>query len=78
MQSKADVLLYNTREMKSQGNYIAERLLTSEYCQGWRFQTRWAGYRVSDDTYEPVKVFVHADGKLNELFVEFCLAGAAR
>ena len=34
MQNKADVMLYNTREMKSQGNYIVERLLKAEYRQG--------------------------------------------
>ena len=43
MPNKANIPLYNTREMKSQGNYIVERLLKAEYRQGWRFLTQWAG-----------------------------------
>ena len=74
VQNEADIPLHNTREMKSQGNYIVERLFKAEYRQGWRSLAQWAGYPVSDTTWEPVKAFVHADGKLNEVFVEFCLA----
>ena len=77
VQNEADIPLYNTPEMKSQSNYIVERLLKAEYRQGWRFLTQWAGYPVSDVIWGPVKAFVPADKKLNELFVEFCLPGAA-
>ena len=40
VQNEADIPLYNTREMKSQGNYIVERLFKAEYRQGWRFLTQ--------------------------------------
>ena len=66
VQNKAGIPLYNTREMKSQGNYIMEQLLKAAYRQGWRFLTQWAGYPVSDATWEPVKAFVHANEKLNK------------
>ena len=77
-QNEADIPLYNTREMKSQGNYIVVWLLKAEYRQGWSLLTQWAGDPVSDATWEPVKALGHADGRLNELFVEFCLAGAPK
>ena len=64
--------------MKSQGNYLMEQHLKAEYRQGWRFLTQWAGYPVTDATWEPMKAFVHADGTLKELFVELCLAGAPK
>ena len=76
VQNEADIPLYSTREMQSQGNYILEQLLEAEYRPGWRFLRQWAGYPVSDANWEPVKAFVHGHGKLNEIFVEFCLAGA--
>ena len=76
MQNEADVPLYNTREMKSHGNDIVQQLLKAENRQCWRFLTQWAGYPVSDTTSQPVKAFVHADGKLNKLLIQFCLAGA--
>ena len=78
VQNESHIPLYNMREMKSQGNYTVERLLKLEYPQGWSLLTQWAGYPVSDATWEPVKAFVHADGKLNELFVEFCLAAVPK
>ena len=69
---------FNVKEMKKQGNYLVEKLLKADYRQGWRFLTLWKGYPVSDATWEPVKAFVHEDGKLNELFVEFWLRGSPK
>ena len=60
---EADIPLYDTPQMRSQGNYIAERLHKSEYRQGLRL---WAGYPVSDPTWKPMKGFVHAQGKLTK------------
>ena len=66
VQHEGDIPLYNTHEMKSQGQCIVERLLKAEYRQGWRFVTQWAGYPVFDATWEPVKAFVRALGRQAE------------
>ena len=77
-QNGANILLYNTREMKSQGNYIVERFLKAEYRQGWRYLTRWAWYSICNATWVPMTAFFHAHIKLNELYIEFCLDGALK
>ena len=74
-QNEADIQSYNMREMKSPGNNIVVRRVKAEYRQGSRFLTQWVQYPVFEATWEQVKVFVHADGRLNKAFVEFCYGG---
>ena len=38
----------------------------------------WEGYGTSEGTWEPVRAFVHDDGKLNHGLVDYCLAHAPR
>ena len=53
-------------------------MLRGQYRQGWRFLTKWEGYGTSESTWEPVRAFVHDDGKLDHVFVDYCLAHALR
>ena len=52
--------------------FLVDKILKAKFKQGWRFLTQWEGYPVSASTWEPIKSFVLPDGKLNEVFVEFC------
>ena len=69
---------YNQIEMERIGAYHVEQILRGQYRQGWRFLTKWEGYGTSESTWEPVRAFVHDDGKLNHVFVDYCLAHAPR
>ena len=64
--------------MERVGAYHVEQILRGQYRQGWRFLTKWEGYGTSESTWEPVRAFVHDDGKLNHVFVDCCLAHAPR
>ena len=44
----------------------------------WCFLTKWEGYGTSEGTWELVRAFVHDNGKLNHVFVDYCLAHAPR
>ena len=74
VKSKAYVTLYTTREKKSDSNYIVEQHVKAKYRQASRFMAQLVGYPASDVTWKPMKAFVHADRKLNELFVQVSFA----
>ena len=76
--NEQDIPFYNQTEMERIGAYHVEQILRGQYRQGWRFLTRWEGYGTSESTWEPVRAFVHDDGKLNHVFVDYCLAHAPR
>ena len=76
--NEQDIPFYNQTEMEIIGAYRVEQILRGQYRQGWRFLTKWEGYGTSESTWEPVRAFVHDDGKLNLVFVDYCLAYAPR
>ena len=76
--NEQDIPFYNQTEMERIGAYHVEQILRGQYRQGWRFLKKWEGYGTSDSTWEPVRAFVHDDGKLNHVFVDYCLAHAPR
>ena len=76
--NEQDIPFYNQNEMERIGAYHVEQILRGQYRQGWRFLTKWEGYGTSKSTWEPVRAFVHDDGKLNHVFVDYCLAHAPR
>ena len=74
--NEQDIPFYNQTEMERIGAYQVEQILRGQYGQGWRLLTKWEGYGTSESTWEPVRAFVHDDGKLNHVFVDYCLAHA--
>ena len=76
--NEQDIPFYNQTEMERIGAYHFEQILRGQYRQGWCFLTKWEGYGTSEGTAEPVRAFVHDDGKLNHVFVDYCLAHAPR
>ena len=74
--NEQDRPFYNQTEMERIGAYHVEQILGGQYRQGWRFLTNWEGYGTSESTWEPVRAFVHDDGKLNQFFMDYCLAHA--
>ena len=76
--NEQDIRLYNQTEMGRIGACHVEQILRGRYRQGWRFLTKWQGYGTSESTWEPVRAFVHDDGKLNHVFVDYCPAHAPR
>ena len=78
MANEQDIPFYNQAEMERIGAYHVEKILKGQYRQGWRFLTKWEGYGTSESTSEPVRAFVHDDGKLNHIFLDYCLAHAPR
>ena len=76
--NEQDITFYNETKMERIGAYHVEQILRGQYSQGWRFLTKWEGYGTSESTWEPVRAFVHEDGKLNHVFVDYCLAHAPR
>ena len=58
--------------MRSQGFYTVQRVIKSQYKQGWRFLTQWEGYSGKELTWEPIGAFVLGDGRINDKFVDFC------
>ena len=69
---------YKQAEMERIGAYHVEHMLRGQYRQGWHFLTKGEGYGTSESTWKPVAAFVHDDGKLNHVFVDYCLAHAPR
>ena len=76
--NEQDIPFYNQTEMERIGAYHVEQILRAQYRQGWRFLTKWEGYGTSESPWVPVRAFVHGDGKLNHVFVGYCLAHAPR
>ena len=76
--NEQDRQFYDQTETEGIGVYHIELILRRQYRQGWRFLTNWEGYGTSESTWEPVRAFVHDDGKLNHVFVDYCLAHAPR
>ena len=72
--NEQDIPFYNQIEMERSGAYHVEQILRGQYRQSSRFLTKWEGYGTSESTWEPVRAFVHDDGKLNHVFVDYCLA----
>ena len=68
--NEQDIPFYNQTEMERIGAYHGEHILTGQYRQGWRFLMKWEGYGTSESTWEPVRAFLHDDGKLNRVFVD--------
>ena len=65
-----DIPFYNQTEIGRIRASHVERILRGQYRQGWRFLTKWEGYGTSESTWEPVRAFVHDDGKLNHVFLD--------
>ena len=78
MANEQDIPSYNQTEMERIGAHHVEQILRGQYRQGSRFLTKWEGYGTSKSTWEPVRAFVHEDGKLNHVLVDYCLAHAPR
>ena len=76
--NEPDIPFYNQTERERIWTYHVEQILRGQYRQGWRFLTKWEGYGTSESTLEPVRAFVHDDGKLNHVFVDYCLTHAPR
>ena len=76
--NEQDIPFYNQTEMERNGAYLVDQILRGQYRQGWRFLTKLEGYGRSESTWEPVRAFMHDDGKLNHVFVDYCLAHAPR
>ena len=76
--NEQDIPFCNQTEMERIGAYHVKQILRGQYRQGWRFLTKREGYGTSESTWEPVCAFVHDDGKLNHVFVDYCLAHAPR
>jgi hypothetical protein len=60
-------------EAQEEGFYHVESILKHKYRKGWFFLTKWENWSLADSTWEPLKVFVLPDGRLNEKFQEYCL-----
>ena len=78
MANEQDTPFYNQTEMERIGAYHVKQILRGQYRQGWRFLTNREGNGTSESTWERVRAFVHDDGKLNHVFVDYCLAHAPR
>ena len=76
--NEKDISFYNQTEMERIGAYHIKQILRGQYRQGRRFLTNWEGYGTSESTWEPVNAFPHDDGKLNHVFMYYCLAHAPR
>ena len=76
--NEQDIPFYNQTKMERIGAYHVQQILGGQYRQGWRFLTNWEGYGTSESTGEPLRAFVHDDGKLNHVFVDYCLAHTPR
>ena len=76
--NEQDIPFYNQIEMERIGPFHVQQILRGQYRQGWRFLTKWEGSGTSESTWEPVRAFVHDDGKLDHVFVDYCLAHAPR
>ena len=76
--NEQDIPFYSQIEMERIGAYHVEQILRGQYRQGSRFLTKWEGYGTSESTWEPVRAFLHGDGKLNHVFVDYCLAHTPR
>ena len=74
--NEQDIPFYNQTEKEGPGAYQVEQILRGQCRQGWRFLTKSEGYGTSESTWKPVRAFVHDDGKLNHVFVDYCLAHA--
>ena len=76
--NEEDIPFYNPTEMEIIGAYHVEQILRGQYRQRLRFLTKWEGYGTSETTWEPVPAFVHDNGKINHVFLDFCSADAPR
>ena len=76
MANEQDIPFYNPTEMEKIGAYHVKKFLRGQYGQGWHFLTKCKGYGTSESTWESVRAFLHDDGKLNHVFVDYCLAHA--
>ena len=74
--NEQDIPSYNQTEMERIGAYHIEHILRGQYKQGRPFLMKWEGWGTSKSTCEPVRAFVHDDGKLNHVFVDYCLTHA--
>ena len=74
MSNEQDIPFYNEIEMERTGPYHGEQILIGQYRERGRLLTKWEGYGTYESTREPVHAFVHDDGKLNHVFVDYCLA----
>ena len=72
--NEKDIAYYTKREMKRMGIYFVDEILRAPYQHRWKFYTKWRGFGFANSTWEPVRTFVHDDGKVNEVFMELCLA----
>ena len=76
--NQQDIPFYNLTGMQRIGAYHIEQILRGQYRQGWRFLTKWEGFGTSQSIWEPVRAFMPDDGKLNHVFVDYCLTHAPR
>ena len=55
-------------EMAVDGYYVVAGIARHEYKQGWEFLTLWAGYGLSEATWQPMSAFIQPDGSINPIF----------
>ena len=60
------------KEAIEEGYYHVESILKHKYRKGWFFLTKWENWPLADSTWEPLKLFVHPDGRINDKFQEYC------
>ena len=76
--NEQDIPFYNQTEMERIGAYHFKQILRGQYRQRWPFLTNVEGYGTRESTWETVHAFLHDDGKLNHVFVDYRLAHARR
>ena len=59
-------------EQEALGYYNVEKIIKHKFQQGWRFLVVWEGFPVSAATWEPISAFVLPNGKVNQVFKEYC------
>ena len=57
-----------------EGYFLVEAILKHKYNKTYLFLTKWQNFCVGEATWEPLKNFVQPDGRLNEVFREYCQA----
>ena len=55
-------------EMAVDGYYVVAGIARHEYEQGWKFLNLWAGFGLSEATWEPMSAFIQPDWSINPTF----------
>ena len=55
-------------EIAVDGYYVVAGIARHEYKQGWKFLSLWAGYGLSQATWEPMSAFIQPDASIKPIF----------